>query len=88
MTYELRQLSRQRLEARELPEDSDGWIVGGPSAGTICGLCGQPIVRGSPEIELQWSPSTALHKLAIHAECHSVWSIVLRERQRRAKESD
>jgi len=88
MTYELRQLSRQRLEARELPDECDGWTVGGPSAGAICGLCDQPIVRGSPEIELRWIASTAMQKVTMHADCHLVWSIVVRERLQRANESE
>jgi hypothetical protein len=80
MRYELKRLSRKRLEAGELPGAIDGKIVGGPSEGATCGLCDEPIVRGSPEIEVWWIASTVHRKLTMHAECYSAWSLTVRGR--------
>ncbi len=66
----LRSVARRLIEEGRLPKDPALRVYGGPSAGTTCGLCGQPIGAGAPEIEIEThEPGGVL----LHPDCYAIW---------------
>ena len=66
----LRSVARRLIEEGRLPKDSALRVYGGPSEGTICRLCGQPIGAQAPEIELETLESNGV---LLHPDCYAVW---------------
>jgi hypothetical protein len=51
----------------------------------VCAVCGKPIVRSAPLIELDWKMSPAdRHGPALHPECYQAWFQALRHPVREA----
>ena len=72
-TSRLMQLARQRLDEGALPELAGNTTLGGMSAGAHCRLCGEAILTGHPEIEVQWIDDSVPRSVTLHPPCHAAW---------------
>ena len=75
-TSRLMQLARQRLDEGALPELAGNTTLGGLSAGARCRLCGEAILAGRPEIEVQWIDDGVPRSVTLHPPCHAAWLTV------------
>lgn len=73
-TRRLLELARTRLRDGLLPRQASTTVaLGGCSGGSVCGVCGAPIDRGAPEIELAWAGTDRRHRVLLHPACHGAW---------------
>jgi hypothetical protein len=49
-----RRARSHKVRGGELPHERYSLVYGGVSRGTACRLCGKPIKRGAPEVEIMW----------------------------------
>ena len=66
----LRSVARRLIDEGHLPNDATLRVYGGPSAGAICRLCGQPIKPRAAEIEIETDEPTSV---LLHPDCYAIW---------------
>ena len=66
----LRSVARRLIDEGKLPKDPASRVYGGPSSGSICRLCGQPISARAPEIEMETDEPTGV---LLHPNCYAIW---------------
>ena len=71
MNAELLGRARHGLRDGTLPPD-DARAFGAHSAGTLCAVCGERIVRGNAQIDLE--SGTTDVRVSLHPECHIAWA--------------
>jgi hypothetical protein len=70
-------LARQRVAQGHLPGRLPRKSYGGPSRGGTCGLCSEPIARGSMEMEAEGDYPAVL----FHPTCYAAWNTAIRQAQ-------
>jgi len=55
----VRERAREAIQSGRLPSTTPSRTFGGPSAGTTCAVCGDPISRGEMEFELEFRAGPA-----------------------------
>ena len=74
MDGRLRPAARDMVAEGSLPENPSSATYGGPSSGTTCRLCGEPIRTGAPEIELVFGIRERNRGSALlHPNCYAIW---------------
>ena len=71
------QTARLRIAYGELPRRHPEMTLRGISQGSTCNLCRLPIEPEAAEIQFPDARSGRLYVL--HPECHTAWSIALRQ---------
>ena len=83
MDGRLRPGARRMIEAGSLPDDPSSPTYGGPSFGTMCQLCGEPIRAGAPEIELVLGTrERQTGSVLLHPDCYAIWLAEVRSYDR------
>ena len=80
MDDDLCQRARSLVADGALPADAKTLTYGGVASGrSRCRLCGELIVAGQPEIELECNgPAAYAAAIVLHPSCHQAWLRALR----------
>jgi hypothetical protein len=87
----LRRRIRNLITTGKLPDRAPERMWGGPGSGAVCILCGEPVIAGQTELELEFSVKEGDGQPAhhhSHARCFTLWELERQHPSRDLAHSD
>jgi hypothetical protein len=84
----LRRVASERIKQHLLPAGTEVRLWGGPGAGELCALCGEPVRPEQIEYEVDEQRNGATRTFHLHVPCYALWFAELTGLRCSVKSSD